>query len=130
MYSIDVDHEHRVVLAQVSGFFTAAEVVAFARDEQAAAAALASEGPFGLLLEASGAAAQAQEVVSDFRALFRDLPIKAARIAIVVESALLRLQLRRMVDPARTRVFGPGEAAMAWLDESLADVGQRSRVGA
>ena len=119
MYSIDVDRGRRIVRAHLSGFFTSEEVAAFAREEQAAAASLMPGGVFGLLLDATGATAQAQDIVAAFHGLFHDLPIKAARIAVVTNSALLTIQLRRMSDPARTRVFEAVGAAAAWLGDSL-----------
>lgn len=130
MYTIAVDHGRRIIGAHLSGFFTGDEVSAFARDEQAAAASLVAGAPFALLLTTSGAVAQAQEIVAAFRGLARDLPVKAAQIAIVTDSALLTMQLRRIVDPARTRVFERQEEALTWLEQSLTRAADSSGVAA
>lgn len=118
MYGIDVNPEARIVRAHLSGFFTTEEVAAFGRDEQAAAASLGAGLSFGLLLVSTDAMAQSQDVVAAFRGLFYDLPIKATRIAVVTQSVLLTMQLRRMADPARTRVFTDQSAASRWLAET------------
>lgn len=38
------------------------------------------------------------------------------RVAIIVESALARMQLRRLLDPRTHRLFGTVETAIAWLE--------------
>lgn len=39
------------------------------------------------------------------------------RVAIIVESALSRMQLRRLLDPRTHRLFETEKAATAWLEE-------------
>jgi hypothetical protein len=122
MYSITVDRPRRIVCVTMSGFFSAEEVSAFARDEQAAAASLqCPSGQFGLLLQAGGGMTQSQDVVAAFQALMIDLPLKAGRIAIVSGSALLKLQLRRIMTSERTGVFDTTDDARAWIEQGLAD---------
>ena len=122
MYSIAVDRERRIVCATMSGFFSEEEVAAFARDEQAAAASLGCpSGQFGLLIEGSGGLIQSQDVAAAFRALMADLPLKAGRIAMVTGSALLKLQLRRMITSDRAAVFDTMDEARAWIEQRLAE---------
>lgn len=120
MYSITVDHAQRIVSARLWGFFGTEEVQAFARDEQAAAASLGCpSGTFGLLLETPGGMLQTQEVVVAFQRLLAELPLKAGRVAIVSESALLKMQLRRIMTGERTGVFDDRAAALDWIVTGL-----------
>ena len=127
MYKITVDHGRRIVRVQMSGFFDPTEVAAFARDEQAAAKSLGCpSGAFGLLLETPGAMPQSQEVVAAFRRLLSDLPLKAGRVAIVSEGALVTMQVRRIMTAERTGVFDRVEDALAWIADGLAQAGRQA----
>jgi hypothetical protein len=120
MYNITVDRPRRIVCVSMSGFFSEDEVSAFARDEQAAAASLrCPSGQFGLLLDAGGGVTQSQDVIGAFQALMVDLPLKAGRIAIVSGSALLKLQLRRIMTSERTGVFDTIDDARTWIEQGL-----------
>ena len=126
MYSITVDHGRRIVCAKLSGFFSEEEVAAFARDEQAAAASLGCKsGEFGLLLQTPGGILQSQDVVTAFQRLLTDLPLKAGRVAIVSESALLKMQLRRIMATDRSGVFDTVVEALAWIGEGLNPTARR-----
>ena len=120
-YSIKIDADKKIVTAKLAGFFSPQEVAEFARDEQAAARSLGCRsGEFGLLICTHGGQAQAQDVIGAFQGLMHDLPLKAGRIAFVSESALLNLQLRRMIPADRARVFGDVEEATKWVAQGLA----------
>lgn len=122
MYAIFVDHSMRIIRAHLSGFFTEDDVMNFARDEQMAAESLRfTDGGFGLLVETSGGVLQSQTVAASFQRLFIELPIKARKLAIVSESALFKMQLRRIADGQRTCVFDDTEAALVWMLEGLGD---------
>lgn len=121
MYRITVDAEARIVRAELSGFFSPEEVAAFARDEQAAAQSLGcGSGRFGLLIYAPDGKAQAQDVIGAFQGLLRDAPLKSGCIAMVCESAILKMQLRRIVPADRAMVFDTEAEAKAWLRAGLA----------
>lgn len=126
MYSITVDRAHRIVRAEMSGFFSPDEVAAFARDEQVAAASLGCpSGTFGLLLVAQAAVLQSQGVVASFQRLLADLPLKAGRIAVVCEGALLTMQVRRIMTAERTAVFDQPDEALAWIADGLRVAAER-----
>jgi hypothetical protein len=57
---------------------------------------------------------QSQEGLAAFRDEFIDFP-KAARIAVVTESTILRLQIRREMPQSYLRVVATPEAALDWL---------------
>lgn len=124
MYKITVGHGRRILRVELSGFFAPEEVAAFARDEQAAAKSLGCpSGTFGLLLETPGGMPQSQDVVAAFRRLLSDLPLKAGRVAIVSEGALVTMQVRRIMTAERTGVFDRVDDALAWIADGLAQVG-------
>jgi hypothetical protein len=123
MYTIRADAHARIVRAELSGFFSQEEVAAFARDEQAAAMSLGcGAGQFGLLICAPGGTAQAQDVIRAFQGLLQNAPLKSGCIALVCESALLKMQLRRIVPAERATVFDTEGEAIRWLKARLGEL--------
>ena len=124
MYQVFADPISPVVHASLSGFFDTDEVQAFAREEQdAARIAITRHGFFDLLIETPGGFPQGQAALDSFKRLITSAPIKARRIVIVAASALLRLQIKRVLVSERLQVFETTAEAEAWLRaESLADV--------
>ncbi|NYT43001.1 STAS/SEC14 domain-containing protein [Sphingomonas sp. R-74633] len=57
---------------------------------------------------------QAQEAVRAFRRHFAGFP-QASRIAIVTESAIARMQIRREMTQPYLRIFDRAESALGWL---------------
>ena len=57
---------------------------------------------------------QAQEAVRAFRRHFAGFP-QASRIAVVTESAIARMQVRREMTQPYLRIFARAESALAWL---------------
>ena len=120
MYTITTDASQRILTAELSGFFSLDEVAAFARDEQAAARALRRPSEsFGLVLNAPDGIAQGQDVITAFAGLMRDMPLKAGRIAFASKSALLRLQVRRIIPAERAAVFEDVADATEWVRAEL-----------
>ena len=118
MYEVTTNLARSLVKAKLSGFFSVEEVQAFSRDEQAAARQVVNHsGYFNLLVEGSGGVTQAQDVIGAFNELASASTLKAQRIAIVVESALLRLQLRRVLARDQIRLFETIAEAEDWLAE-------------
>jgi hypothetical protein len=116
MYKITVDRSAHIIRADLSGFFSPAEVAAFGRDEQAAARSLGcGSGEFGLLICALEGTVQDQQVVAEFRRLLAGLPLQAGRIAFVTTSALLTLQLRRIIPADRGGLFDTVAEGLCWL---------------
>lgn len=57
---------------------------------------------------------QAQEAVRAFRRHFAGFP-QASRIAVVTESAITRMQVRREMTQPYLRIFARAESALTWL---------------
>lgn len=118
MYTIHADAEGARVRARLSGFFDIDEVNRFSREEQdAAQQVLSRHDTFDLLIETPEGPAQGQDTLEAFRRLILASPLKARRIAIVSSSALLRMQVRRVLASDRVQVFEATTGADAWLDE-------------
>ena len=118
MYKISVDSDRNLIRAMISGFFTVAEVNAFAHEEQAAVESLhCMPGQHRVLIDASQCVLQAQEVVAAFAHMVRASPVQARRIAVVADGTLYRMQTRRILDADRSAMFETNADAEAWITE-------------
>ncbi|MEG3086623.1 hypothetical protein [Sphingomonas sp. PB4P5] len=116
MFAVAADPVSAVVHIHLSGFFDHAEVACFWREEQEVArAAQARHGTYDLLIETAGGMAQGQDVLAAFHRVIVESPVKARRIVIVSESALLRLQIRRVLASDTLQVVETLAEAEAWL---------------
>jgi hypothetical protein len=116
MYSIVTEPALKLIRADLSGFFTIEEVVAFGKDVQTASAAMGCRsGEHLLYVNTSACALQSQDVVAAFQALITNSPIKARRIALVTGSSLSRMQTRRILVRDQAMTFESGSEARAWL---------------
>ena len=116
MYAVAADPVSAVVRIHLSGFFDSQEVVRFWHEEQEVArAAFARHGAYDLLIETVGGGPQGQDVLDAFQRVVLESPVKARRIGIVSGSALLRMQIRRMLVSDKLQVFETTAEAEAWL---------------
>lgn len=116
MYEVVANLPEARVHARLSGFFSLDEVEAFGREEQDAARRVTlAWGWFDLLVDVSDGITQGQEVMGAFNGLLDQAEFKARRIALVVGSTLLRLQLRRVLASERIGIFAEVEEGEAWL---------------
>ena len=103
----------------LGGFFTLADVEAYARDaSRTVAECIRRHGQYRVLLDVSDCAIQAQDVIAAFIAHIQRQPV-AERTAIVVGSSVIRMQVRRVMDRPNVAVFEDMTAAMAWVDEII-----------
>lgn len=114
MFSIAFDRENRLLRLTISGFWDDDTTAAFVRDLMAASVKAQRQGPFRVLSDAREFAVQSPEVVQRFRRLAEGG--SAERTAILVDSALARLQAQRSMANDRVRIFGAVEDALAWLE--------------
>jgi hypothetical protein len=116
VFKIAAEPASAVVRIHLSGFFDGAEVERFWHEEQnVARAALARHGAYDLLIETSGGKPQGQDVLQAFQRVVADSPVKARRIVVVSESALLRMQIKRVLSRSTLQVVGTVAEAEAWL---------------
>lgn len=116
MYTISTDPKHKVIRAQLSGFFSIQEVLEFGDSVQAAARSMGCRsGEHLLYVDTSKCALQAQDVVLAFQGLIQNAPLKSERIAIVTGSSLCRMQTRRILVRDKAVMFESPHDAEKWL---------------
>lgn len=122
MYSIFADLERGIVRAHFTGFLDTNEVADFSREEQEAARAVtARHGCFDLMISSPDGMPQAQKVMLAFQQLIELSHLKARLIAIVAESTLLRMQIRRLLTSDHVRAFATRAEAETWLQSKAAE---------
>lgn len=115
MFEIWYEPDHALLRIRIDGFWDDSTSVAFGEALRARSKAiLAERAEFDVLSDARGFAVQTPEVANRFHALAERGV--ARRTAIVVTSALAKMQARRSMESARVRIFGDMDAARAWLD--------------
>ena len=116
MFDIVVEPEHKLIRANLHGFFDPATVAQFGRAVQMASAGMGCRsGEHLLLVDTTGCTLQAQEVVGAFQALITDSPLKSKRIAIVTGGSLSRMQVRRILVRDQALMFDDADDAEYWV---------------
>lgn len=111
----------RILLLELAGFWDGAVAEAFERDTRARLA-VASGGTFHAVCDASTMTVQSADTQRRIQQLLDEM--RAAGMAggaMVVTSALLRLQAMRTVDRDRTTFFDTRAAALAWARARIMD---------
>ena len=117
MYSIQVDVDRNLVRAELEGFWTSNDFERFMADEHAALGKLSCPtGKHILLCDLSKLNVVAQNVVPH---IVTDMnsqgPGDAAWIAIVIQSALLKIQMQRLITRPNMMIFDTAPQAEEWL---------------
>ena len=119
-YSITLHVARRHVEIVFTGLWSIETVDAYRREREATAAALAARGcPLAtctVLVDARGLIAQPLDSIAAFGRHIAGSPDQPRRSALIVASALFRMQNDRMAIPNQ-RVFEDRTAAMTWLTE-------------
>lgn len=117
MIKVSVEPANKLVHAVLGDMLSVHDVAEFSRLEQAAARSLGvGSGGFVLLIETVGNLVQTQDVMGAFSRIIADSPLKAARIAVVRDGVLTRMQSTRvMKERGDTAVFDNAPDARAWL---------------
>lgn len=114
-YEISWIDEGRILLLSLSGFWDEATAIGFDRAMRSALAH-ATGKPFQAVCDASGLAVQRPETLERIQGLLDDM--RSAGMeggAMVLTSALLRMQVGRTVDRTRTSYFDNRAEAPAWV---------------
>ena len=125
MYSIDtIDHARRRITTSIDGFVTPADIVALGVDTRAAVRSLGLGGstPHDLLYDLTNTMVASRETIGEIGTIMRNPMYKhlwARHIAFVTTSALLRMQMERVVaGRPDLQIFDTRQAAETWLDMS------------
>lgn len=116
-----VDPLRKLLRVEMMGFFTLAAVADYAKQRRGAFDRLGcGPGEHVTLCDIQACHVSSQDVLSAFATALNDPMTRARRIAFLTDSALMRQQIRRMVDDDRARCFENESAALAWLGEVAA----------
>jgi hypothetical protein len=117
MYSIEVDLDRNLVRAELEGFWTSGDFEKFMADEHAAVAKLRCPiGKHILLCDLSKLNVVAQDIVPHIVADMNSQGSRdAAWIAIVIQSALLKIQMQRLIARPNMMIFDSALQAEDWL---------------
>ncbi|QNQ08239.1 hypothetical protein [Sphingomonas alpina] len=121
-YNFDYDARRRFLKLTLSGLWDRATLVAFQREAGALLGKVANAGhtdPSGrILIDVRGYAVQSQDIADEVSALIPTYGILADRIAVIwSQSALQKMQMRRLLTSDKLRFMMSEEEALAWLFE-------------
>ncbi len=121
MYTLDFDSEQRLVIATLSGFWTAPDVDRYTSDLVNLVNKVRAECPdVDVLVRAQQMPVQAKEVSDAFAA--GDPAVQAAlapsRTAIVIGTVLNKMQVSRTFHTNRVRAFFDEKEARHWLSKA------------
>jgi len=114
----DFDPACGTIRIRGEGFWSLAQVKSFTEDFKALTSTVrAQTGPLRVLLDTLNMPPQSLEVIAFLDAETSKLYYEGDRVAIILNSTLLKLQAQRMTQSTfEQRVFGNAEAAKAWLN--------------
>lgn len=120
MFQVDYDRQTNRLTLRVWGFWTAEDVMAFAKEVGLKAnQARAIREDFNVLVESLEFPVQANDVADLLTNVMRGgMALTSGRSAVVVGSQLNRAQAERTLVHPRVRVFMTLEDAWRWLDEA------------
>ena len=120
MISFDPQPERKRLQVFMADLLSVAEVEAFGRDEQDALIACGMlSGDYDMLVVTEGNVVQTPAVNDALAKLMLDSPIKARKIAIIRDTALTRIQTRRVLQVrGNTGMFHTVAEAEEWLAEA------------
>lgn len=115
-FELVVDASRRLVHVTLSGFWSVKTVDCYRRRREKLAASLAAEGlplpTCAMLIDATGLRAQPLDSVAEFAKLIGASEFQPARSALIVASALFKMQGQRMRLPNQ-RIFEERATALA-----------------
>ncbi len=105
-----------VIHAEVNGFWSLGDVANYLRHLSRMIATMRSEYRRArVIVDARQLPVQSADVIKTFKAA-NDLFLEGDRVAIIVASSLLKMQLSRSIEGYETKVFISIDAAKTWLN--------------
>jgi len=121
MYDISFDEQNRVLTLRQSGFWNLNMVQRYIADVAAEADRVARRhGDFSILTDNSEFQVQSLDVMEAFMAFTQGAMERNRdrRVAIIVSSALAKMQVARISEGGNVRIFNDRAGAMQWLTEN------------
>ncbi len=117
MYQVKVDLARGMFETAISGFWTLADVEAFGREANAAAARIAATGRAPVsLCDYTNAAIQSQEVIAAFQRMMDNPTTRSRRVAMYTSGVMARMQATRATaNREEVRFFTDRREAERWL---------------
>lgn len=107
------------IVSTLSGFFSLDQVADYSREAERAIRDLSGRyGRYRMVIDIRDCSAQSQDVIGAFADHVAGVP-RAHRLAIVADSALTRLQIRRVIGRPEIVIFDHPVEAVAWADEDV-----------
>lgn len=117
-YHFAIDPRQDLVRITMGGFFSEADIAAFARDQKRAYLELrCAANQHVTLVDMRAMQIQSQASVPQFQALMADPAMASRRIAFVVARSLARMQVKRATEGLPAALFMSAEEAEQWLME-------------
>ena len=113
MYHIHVDRAHSVLQATLSGMMTTDEVIAYIADLKQAVIANGLRS-YSMIIDVTRCPIQQQDMIQTMGNHMAAMP-KANALAVVVGSALARMQVRRLFAQPYSRIVANVEEGRAWV---------------
>jgi hypothetical protein len=118
-YNLHADRAPDCIVATLSGFFSLSQVAAYAHDsEQLIRDISIRRGRYRMVIDIRNCAIQSQDVIAAFGAHVAGVP-RAHRLAVVVRSAIVRGQIRRIIGRPEIAIFEDLAEAVNWIDGAL-----------
>ena len=115
MYSVEIDEQRNLLRLTLRGFWTAETLRAFTAELMPIIAArIVAKGNVDALIDCREFAVQSPEQAAGFQKLFIQ-PGDIVRRAVIMPSALGRMQAERALGPNMLRYFSTEQEAIAWL---------------
>ena len=116
VFDVEVDVSRSLLRLRLQGFFSVADVRAFAAVRNAALQRLRCAPNRHLTLcDARGGMLSRREVAAGFQRLLADPRYASRRLAYVADGALAKMQANRVLDRPHLRFFDRPAEAEAWL---------------
>jgi len=114
MHSITVDSAHRLIEVVLAGTLTVAETDAYMTDLRSTMLRHGLRRDFAMVIDVGGCTIQTQDMIRAMGEHMATMP-KARALAVVTESQLARLQVRRLFTQSYARVVSTREEGRAWV---------------
>ena len=116
MFSFEYDAAQGILIVRVEGMWTLPEVARYGREAgpQFEAARIRA-GSLRLLVELSRTEVLSQNILAPLAKAGMQFAREDDRVALVVASSLMKLQMRRMIGEAPANIFVSEQAARMWL---------------
>jgi hypothetical protein len=125
-YDLQIRDGSECIVATLSGFFSLGQVAAHAGEaERLIRDVSARYGHYRMVIDIRGCAIQSQDVIAAFGVHVASVS-RARRLAVVVSSAIIRGQIRRIIGRPEIAIFEDFAAAVGWVDDAPDEAGALS----